>query len=425
MIHQGFSPNVPLKNAICLIVDRLHAGYLGAYGNTWIATGEFDRLACQSLLLDHATIDCPHLAMLYRAYLCGSHAMQPVRKDENVCLIDSAKAAGIHTVLLTDDKDVAELEYVREFDELILLQSDEVTAVATSLEETQTASFYFEAIERLTSLQQPFLLWLHDRGMSGPWDAPLELRNRYADEDDPTPLDTAEAPCVVLDEDDDPDELLRIRHAYAGQVTLWDTCLGTFFDALSASPHDSNTLFAVVGARGFPLGEHRRVGTNSEALYGELIHVPWVLRYPNTAGLVRSPALAQPPDLAATLFDWWEIEVDASTISPVGSSLQGLLSAPNEVVRDRACAVAAAGECGIRTPAWYLRCNEVEGKSCHELFVKPDDRWAMSDVSSRAGEIVKELQAACEAFEKALHGEPSKGLLELPPLPSELLRQSE
>jgi arylsulfatase A-like enzyme len=35
-------------NAICLVVDRLHTGFLGAYGNTWIETPVFDRLAAES-----------------------------------------------------------------------------------------------------------------------------------------------------------------------------------------------------------------------------------------------------------------------------------------------------------------------------------------------------------------------------------------
>ena len=41
-------------NAICLVIDRLHAGYVGAYGNTWIETPAMNRLASQSFLLDQA-----------------------------------------------------------------------------------------------------------------------------------------------------------------------------------------------------------------------------------------------------------------------------------------------------------------------------------------------------------------------------------
>ena len=31
-------------NIICFLTDRLHLGYLGAYGNSWIGTAAFDRL---------------------------------------------------------------------------------------------------------------------------------------------------------------------------------------------------------------------------------------------------------------------------------------------------------------------------------------------------------------------------------------------
>ena len=51
-------------NAICLVFDRLHAGYLGAYGNSWIETPAFDRLASQSFLFDRALIDSPELPLL-------------------------------------------------------------------------------------------------------------------------------------------------------------------------------------------------------------------------------------------------------------------------------------------------------------------------------------------------------------------------
>ncbi len=47
------------KNVVCLVVDRLHSGYLGAYGNSWIATPNIDRLAAESFLLDRGYVDSP------------------------------------------------------------------------------------------------------------------------------------------------------------------------------------------------------------------------------------------------------------------------------------------------------------------------------------------------------------------------------
>ena len=62
-------------NAVCLVIDRLHAGYVGAYGNTWIETPALDRLASRSLLLDQALVDSPDLERLYRSYWQGWHAL--------------------------------------------------------------------------------------------------------------------------------------------------------------------------------------------------------------------------------------------------------------------------------------------------------------------------------------------------------------
>ena len=64
-------------NAICLVIDRLHAGYVGAYGNTWIETSAMNRLASQSFLLDQAVVDSPDLDRLYRSYWQGWHAACP------------------------------------------------------------------------------------------------------------------------------------------------------------------------------------------------------------------------------------------------------------------------------------------------------------------------------------------------------------
>ena len=39
------------RRAVVLVIDRLGAGYLGPFGNTWIDTPCFNQLASQSLLV--------------------------------------------------------------------------------------------------------------------------------------------------------------------------------------------------------------------------------------------------------------------------------------------------------------------------------------------------------------------------------------
>ena len=45
----------------------------------------------------------------------------------------------------------------------------------------------------------------------------------------------------------------------------------------------------LISPRGFPLGEHWRVGPCDDALFGELVHVPWMMQFPRKG--VRSHCL--------------------------------------------------------------------------------------------------------------------------------------
>src|SRR5271154_851377 len=105
---------MPAKNAVVLVIDRLHSGFVGAYGNSWIATPELNRLAADGFLFDRAMIDSPSLDSLYHSYWQGIHALaQDVANPSAVGLQPSAPlprqltAAGYTTVLLTDDPAVA------------------------------------------------------------------------------------------------------------------------------------------------------------------------------------------------------------------------------------------------------------------------------------------------------------------------------
>ena len=158
--------------------------------------------------------------------------------------------------------------------------------------------------------------------MGTTWDAPAEFRAGYWEEGDPEPPEGADVPERLLDENYDPDELLAAMQAYAGQVTLLDTCLGALVEQLSESPAGRQTLLAVTSPRGFPLGEHRRIGHADGALYGELVQVPLLVRAPGgLGGAARSQTLVQPADLWATLIDAWGI--DQPPASPTGAPQPG------------------------------------------------------------------------------------------------------
>jgi len=400
-----------LPNVVCLAIDRLHVGYLGAYGNTWIRTPAFDRLATESFVWDRVTIDSPDLAMQYRSLWLGLHALCPENRGAaRATLVERLNAAGYYSVLLTDEPTLAEDALASQFEERVVIGSDAArggVGVAQAVEETDAARFFAAACDWLGSAREPFFLWLHTGTLGRVWDAPIEFREEYRDDDDPPAEFWADIPNRRLPESFDPDELLAITHAYAGQVTLVDQLLGLFLDALDETGLAEGTLFVLFAPRGFPLGEHRRVGPCDEAIYSELVHVPWMWRFPSDNERTgRSEALVQPADLYATILEECGIGAAGQLTAGEGKSILPLAHGQSPAAFDRACVVGPVGQRGIVVPAWSLRLSErpdaaAEQIARTELFVKPDDWFEVNEVSDRCPEIAQQLEATFSAFSDA------------------------
>lgn len=364
---------------------------LGAYGNSWIKTRHFDRLASRSFLFDQAVIDSPELARLYRAYWLGLHAAVPSASATGPSLPQLLTEAGLRTVLLTDDPEVAGLDLSSAFAERIVIESTDDETAASEVADTHFARLLAAAEQWLQTATEPFALWIHARAMAGPWDAPYELRAAFAEEDDPEPPEFTAVPNRQLPADCDPDELLGIVHAYAGQIAAFDACLGQFVEAFEHSSSAATTLLSLLSARGYPLGEHQRVGACDDALYNELVQFVWLLRFPDAREmLARSQILAQPADLPGTLLE--SLGLDRGRLGTgQASSLLSHIDGAGQLPRDRALIVSSGGERALRTPAWHLRQSE-DGEV--ELFARPGDRWQVNEVGRLCPEVLDNLQAA-------------------------------
>ena len=379
-------------SAVVLAIDRLGAGWIGPYGNTWLETPNFNRLAARSVLCETVIADSPRLDAAYRGYWTGCHSMEPVGSD-TTSLAMLAQAGGAASLLLTDDSRLIEHPHASGFGERRVLSANEALRSATEIEQTGLYAFFDAVCDALRRHSSPGLLWLHSRGMRGPWDAPLDLRYQFADEDDPQPPDFVRPPEATLGRNADPDEQLGYVHAYAGQVTLVDMCLGMLLDALDEHPAGRETLLIVTSPRGYPLGEHLRVGTKDEALYGELLHVPLLVRFPDDEGaLLRSRGIAQPREVFSVVAGscGWETGKQSTLLQ----ELESRTTVPPAI----ACS-AGHDQRASRTPAWFMRewrAGEAFGR---ELFVKPDDHWEANEVSSRCEEVAELLAADLDRFE--------------------------
>ena len=407
-----------MRNVICVVIDGLQPAFLGAYGNTWIATPALDRLASESFVCDTALADTLDLARIYRGFWHGLPAIWPdAEPADSPSLIDRAAQAGWHTALLTDDRQVAELPAAANFSQRTLLAVDDpsrpgpsrpgASQPAAEVDETAAVRFMAEASRLLNEVRQPFFLWMHTRGLFGPWDAPYALRAQYADEEDPPPPAWLTPDWRELGADLDPDELLGLMHAYAGQVSLWDECLGTWLEQFRSHPAARNTLVVFLSPRGYPLGEHRQVGRIVPDLYGESVQLAWWWRFPDGLGApARTPALVLPADLSPTISEWLDWPVAARPTG--GHSLLPLARWEQFAVREAAVLTTGPDQWALRTPAWHLVASGAGDAQSVELYAKPGDRYEVNDVFIRAPEIAaglaQELQRARSTATAELSG---------------------
>jgi arylsulfatase A-like enzyme len=388
------------RSAVIFVADRLGAAYVGPYGNTWLPTPSFDALAAESLLVEFTLADSPELAAVYRSYWSGMHAAAPGEIDPEASLAARLTAKGLETMLVTDERSLITHPLAQGFARLHRVEAEDEAPAAGDVEQTQLASLVYTAIDRLEEMRSPFLMWIHARALAGPWDAPYDLREKLAAEEDPPPPRSTVPPSRIVAADHDPDELLGWTQAYGGQVMLLDMALSALTGALAELPHAGETLLAVTSPRGYPLGEHGLVGGAEGAgrlLYGESLQVPLLLRFPDRlAATLRVPGITQPPDLFATLLEWHGVD------SAQGVWGRSVLPAARDdaPLMPPAALSVAHGERALRTSGWFWRA--ASDGSAAELFVKPDDRVEVNDISTRCPEEAEQLAALAEDLNRAV-----------------------
>lgn len=355
---------------LVVAVDRLPAWILPAYGATWVAMPRLTALAARGVVLDRviATSDEP-LATL-GDLLGGAGDVPPV--------VAAAVARGWKTALVTDDATVA-------------LGGAEVTRVPAAPRAVPEREADATCLARLgaaaggaVAAGHHRLVIVHATSLGACWDAPAAFREAYADPDDPPPPAGAAVPDFDVAADADPDLLVGIRQAFAGQLTLLDGCLGAVIDAAVAA----GWAVVVVGLRGLALGLHGRVGPGGTAPLGELLHVPAIVSAGGRMAGQRHGGVVVPADLGATI-----VELLGGPAAPAepsapwrGASLAGLLGAWACAPRDRAVAVTRGGA-ALATPAWH--CAAAGPRVA--LFAKPDDYFELCDVADRCPEVADEL----------------------------------
>ena len=417
------------NDIIVIAVDGLGASALGAYGNTWFETPCLDELACESVLAEWCFAPATGLDAVYRSLWTAAHPLRLSPQQKQGLNPSHVEPEGLpqlfanrqfHTTLLSDDAALKQYPGTQGFAETAWL-SPAAAKHTNDPAETHFAHMFARASELLAEHKlhgdphadrnesQKHFLWIHLRGMTGPWDAPLAWRHALCDDDDPLPYDGTIPPCEELNREN-PDEVFRFACAHASQVQLLDTCLGAFCDSLrpqSNQKGETAPLLVIVGTRGFPLGEHGCLGHIRPQLFTENVHLPLLIRFPDKTGqLQRIDSLVETGDIMPTLLDW----VAPSTTKPActdGLSLLPLVRGNPTAWRDHTVSISEGGLRAIRSPGWCLQetPTEVEntnnGSPTGQLFLRPDDYHEMNDIADLRGDVVEGLAEAIRRFEKA------------------------
>jgi arylsulfatase A-like enzyme len=320
-------------------VRGLHIGFLGCYGNEWIATPNLDRLAAEGVVFDRHYHDCPDL-------LRPSNYKNTVRLD---ALADFGQAA--------------------------------LAAWRRSSES---------------------IVWTDGPNLAPPWKLPEDLRDVYFDEgeegepwlDPPTDLVPSLTVAELLELQNTCAAAVTWCDAQLG-VLVDALRAGSELDQTLVCVTASAGL--PLGEHG-EIGP-ARAWLHEERVHVPLI---MRFPRQEFAGL-RIAALTQPCDLSTTFDAVMSNSVSPSSRAAGQNLLpllRGEVDAVRSYACSRLQAGDSA-EWALRTPEWayLLPVNVPEGDPQRgpQLYVKPDDRWEVNDVHQQHSELVEDFERALRA----------------------------
>ncbi len=413
--------------ALVIVASGLHIGYVGCYGNDWIATTALDRLAAEGIVFDQHFAEHPHSVGAYRGWQTGRYDFplpdeKPVRKQPEVPnLVQLFSENGVRTVLITNRRESLPEEQLAGWAEVHRPPAEQPLEVVR------------KALARLAGVD-PWLLWLDLADLLPPWNVPDQIYRGYLqspelDDWDEEPMQPVLNPVPDPLGADDTRTFLRLQASYAAAVTEFGGQLEVLLDDLQERKLLEDILLLITSDCGQVLGDPHPYPPPGSGegkgggrdwcpwLHEELIHVPMIMRLPGKAKAgLRISAFSQHVDVLPTLLEAFALAVPAIH----GYSLLPLVCGKTDHVRHYACAglrIGASVEWALRTPQWSLLSLASEPPRRPRLYVKPDDRWEVNDVAQHYLELAEQLEQTLRSFVEATR---RPGLLQLRGLAAEV-----
>jgi len=231
-------------------------------------------------------------------------------------------------------------------------------------------------------------LWLDSFKPHEPWDPPAEF-DRYIPEN-------YSGPRLILPMGGlasswaSPAEMDCIRGLYAGEVAFVDFCLGRLFNALEDLGFFENSLIVLLSDHGHPLADHGKFLKGSDRVYGELLKVPLLIRFPGgERGGEWSDIVASFYDILPTILNlvglekWCDLLVGKPFLGRTGEILGGRRWVISGYFKGK--------ERAVRTKRWSMICINGEPRELYDL---------RQDPLERVNVIEQHYEEACELLGK-------------------------
>jgi hypothetical protein len=362
--------------AVVLTFDRLPCAALGCYGNEWIDTPHFDRLAAEGFVFD--------------AHVASSlHGTSSIADAENW-----SAAAGVDAAHIREDRAQWHWPGAPKSEVRRVLGRDGVDASPREWPFSQL----LQAGQRWlaeSAKSQRRLLWLHSAGIPLPCLVPPDVEALYVDE-------FADRGIVWSDLS----ETERAQHpiVQAAYASCMDHVLGEFLETFLATGNEPKLMVigALFGGRWQTVP--RRCALPEE-LESQRLRTPclwWTASHcparPILSG--RSPAIVQPIDLAPTLLEWFD---STRATEGIGTSLWPIFDGAAQRIRDAAFIDDAV--LWTETDVTVFTDSSRDPATVRR-FLWPEDLWQVSDVASLAPNVLAERIHHAERMGLAIRGAP-------------------
>ncbi|MCA9194364.1 MAG: hypothetical protein KDB03_21490 [Planctomycetales bacterium] len=422
-----------MKNALVISVEGVGQNLIGGYGSNTAITPNLDQMIARSFVFDNCYLDSvsthEQLISLWtstHAFQRGNHPqLQAITQNGDMHVHDELGSAslwkrvasqGLQATFLTDSPVAARLAESLGCPEVLLIDVVENCEAVTDSTECNAAELFWAAGQWMNSSSRQGLVWIHSRGLNLPWDAPLELRSQFIDPEDPEPPSDVSPPVLRIDKSTDPDLVVGWGQVAAAQVCILDEAIGSLLQLFSNSPADQSWLQTVLCLGGVPLGESGKLGRQVPVpLRQEQLNCAWMVNVPGVLELGRHRAeICQLPDVGESIANYLIHPAENSGSSNWGRDVLEFETPENSKhwpPHLQLAVTESEAEDWVRCPAWSLLRSK-DGLNS-ELFVKPDDRWEVSNIASRRPDIVDRLWCLLEEFRKATLTHQRGNLLEL------------